>query len=66
MRSQENDCGLQAVDLCNLRNSVGVTATREAVSDLPNSGQTAYARLYSLINGAWQLADYTYSVLNIE
>jgi hypothetical protein len=44
----------------NLYNSGNVTATTETVSDLPSNGQTFYARLYSLINGAWQYTDYTY------
>ena len=30
------------------------------MSDLPNNGETVYVRLYSLINGAWHIADYTY------
>ena len=44
----------------NLYNSGNVTATTETVCDLPSNGQTVYARLYSLINGAWQSTDYTY------
>jgi hypothetical protein len=30
------------------------------VNNLPTNGATLYARLYSLINGAWQHTDYTY------
>ena len=44
----------------NLYNSGNVTATTETVSDLPSNGETLYARLYTLINGAWQYTDYTY------
>jgi hypothetical protein len=45
----------------NLYNSGNVTATTEAVSGLPSNGEKIYARLYSLINGAWQYTDYTYT-----
>ena len=45
----------------NLYNSGNVTATTETVSGLPSNGETVYARLYSLINGAWQYASYTYT-----
>jgi hypothetical protein len=31
------------------------------VTNLPTNGETLYARLYSLINGAWQYHDYTYT-----
>ena len=44
----------------NLYNSGSVTATTETVSDLPSNGETIYARLYYLINGAWHYSDYTY------
>jgi hypothetical protein len=44
----------------NLYDSGSVTATTETVGGLPSNGQTVYARLYWLINGAWQYADYTY------
>jgi serine protease len=44
----------------NLYNSGNVTATTATVGDLPKNGATVYARLYSLINGAWQYTDYTY------
>jgi hypothetical protein len=49
-----------SVGSSNLYGSGSVTATAETVSDLPSNGQTFYARLYSLINGAWQYNDYTY------
>ena len=45
----------------NLYNSGNVTATSETVSSLPSNGETVYARIYSLINGAWQYANYTYT-----
>ena len=44
----------------NLYNSGSVTVTTETVSGLPNNGETLHARLYSLIGGSWQYADYTY------
>jgi hypothetical protein len=31
------------------------------VSNIPTTGGTVYARLYSLINGAWQYTDSTYT-----
>ena len=45
----------------NLFNSTPITATQVSVSGLPTNGETLYARLYSLINGAWQYNDYTYT-----
>jgi predicted outer membrane repeat protein len=44
----------------NLYDSGYVTATTELVSNLPNNGETVYARLYWIINGTWHFADYTY------
>ena len=52
--------GTTEVGSSNLYNSGNVTATTETVSNLPGNGDTVYARLYSLINGAWQYTDYTY------
>ena len=52
--------GTTGVGSSNLYNSGNVTATTETVSNLPNNDSTVYVRLYSLINGAWQSADYTY------
>jgi hypothetical protein len=49
-----------SVGSSNLYGSGNVTATTEAVSGLPSNGETLYARLYSLINGAWSYTDYTY------
>ena len=31
------------------------------MSNIPTYGQTLYVRLYSLIKGAWQYKDYTYT-----
>ncbi len=45
----------------NLYNSGNVTATTETVSNLPSNGERIYTRLYSLINGAWQYTDYSYT-----
>ncbi len=52
--------GTTNVGSSNLYNSGNVTATTETVTDLPNNGEAVYARLYYLINGAWQYTDYTY------
>ena len=52
--------GTSGIGSSNLYNSGNVTATTETVSNLPNNDSTVYVRLYSLINGAWQSADYTY------
>ena len=52
--------GSTGVGSSNLYNSGNVTVTTETVSGLPTNGETIYVRLYSLINGAWQSADYTY------
>ena len=52
--------GTTGVGSSNLYNSGNVTATTETVSGLPNNGEAIYARLYYLINGAWQSTDYTY------
>jgi hypothetical protein len=53
--------GSTGVGSSNLYNSGNVTVTTETVNGLPTNGETIYARLYSLINGAWQTADYTYT-----
>ena len=37
------------------------TAQSLTVSNLPESGQTVYVRLFSWISGAWQTHDYTYT-----
>ncbi len=55
------DLGTTGAGSSNLYNSGGTTATTEAVSGLPTGGVTVFARLYSLISGKWQPADYTYT-----
>ena len=48
----------------NLYNSAEATTTALTsgiVSNIPTNGTTLYARLYSLIKGAWQYTDYTYT-----
>ena len=50
----------------NLYNSAEATTTALTsgiVSNIPTNGTTLYARLYSLIKGAWQYSDYTYTEL---
>jgi 6-phosphogluconolactonase (cycloisomerase 2 family) len=53
--------GSTGVGSYNLYNSTPITATQASVTGLPTNGETLYARLYSLINGAWQYHDYTYT-----
>ena len=53
--------GSTGVGSSNVYNSGNVTVTTETVNGLPSNGQPLYVRLYSLINGAWQSADYTYT-----
>jgi hypothetical protein len=43
-----------------LYNSGSITTTSATVASLPPYGVTVYARLLSLVSGAWQHADYTY------
>jgi hypothetical protein len=38
-----------------------VTGQSKSVSGIPTTGGTLYVRLYSLIGGAWQFNDYTYT-----
>jgi hypothetical protein len=38
-----------------------VTTLSKSVTGIPTTGGTLYVRLYSLINGAWQYKDYTYT-----
>jgi uncharacterized repeat protein (TIGR02543 family) len=45
----------------NLYNSAGVTTTSVTVAKIPALGVTVYARLWYLIKGVWQHADYTYT-----
>jgi hypothetical protein len=53
--------GSTGVGSYNLFNSTPITATQVSVTGLPTNGEKLYARLYSLINGAWQYNDYTYT-----
>ncbi len=46
----------------NLFNSGSITAASATVTGLPTSG-TVYARLSSMIDGAWQYSDYTYTAV---
>jgi hypothetical protein len=39
----------------------GTTATSVNAPGLPTDGRTVYVRLYSLVNGAYQFRDYTYT-----
>jgi sugar lactone lactonase YvrE len=53
--------GSNGVGSSNIYNS-GYTLHRSVkVTGLPTSGETIYARLYSLMNGVWHHLDYTYT-----
>jgi hypothetical protein len=45
----------------NVYTTNNVTSTSVTVNTLPTNGAVLYARLWSLINGAWQSVDYTYT-----
>ena len=45
---------------CDVYNSGSITANEASVTTLP-AGATLYARIYSLIDGAWQYSDYVYT-----
>ena len=45
----------------NLYNSGALTGTSTTVTNIPTSGVTVYARLFSRINGTWQTSDYTFT-----
>jgi hypothetical protein len=53
--------GSTGVGSNNVYQSGHITVTSAAVTTLPQNGATIYARLLSLINGAWQSHDYTYT-----
>ncbi len=53
--------GTTGLGSSNLYNPSPTTANEASVSGLPANGTTVYVRLYSLINGAWQYNDYTYT-----
>ena len=40
---------------------VPTTSHSASITNLPHNGSTVYVRLYSLIDGAWQYNDYTYT-----
>jgi hypothetical protein len=44
-----------------LYNSGSVTTLSATVNNLPTNGATLYVRLYSLVQGVYQLTDYTYT-----
>ena len=44
----------------NLYSSGLTNSTSAVVSGMPTNGSTVYARLYSMIDGAWQFQDFTY------
>ena len=48
-------------DVYNSAEATTTALTSGLVSNIPTNGATLYARLYSLINGAWQYNDYTYT-----
>ncbi len=41
------------------------TVTSETVSGIPTTGGTIYVRLWTMLNGAWQYHDYTYTAANL-
>jgi hypothetical protein len=53
--------GTIGVGTNDLYNSGSTTATSASVTGLPTNGMTVFARLYQLMNGAWQFTDYTYT-----
>jgi hypothetical protein len=53
--------GLNGPGSSSLYASGWVTSTSTIVTSLPAKGATVYARLYSLVNGAVQYNDYTYT-----
>ena len=53
--------GSTGIGSSNLYNSGNVTVTTETVNTLPVNSETIYARLYWLIDGVWNYADYTYT-----
>jgi len=57
--------GTTGVRSNDLYNSGPTTATSVNVTGLPTNGESIYARLYSLIGGAWRALDYTYTAVNL-
>jgi hypothetical protein len=52
--------GSEGLGSSDLYNSGSTTSTFANVTGLPANGAPVYARLWSLISGAWQSTDYTY------
>ncbi len=52
--------GWGSSNLYNSAETATTALTSGVVSNIPTTGATLYARLYSKINGAWQYNDYTY------
>jgi len=48
-------------DVYNSAEATTTALTTGLISNIPTSGATLYARIYSYINGAWQHNDYTYA-----
>ena len=42
-----------------------ITGTSVTVNGLPSNGETIYARLYSIINGATVYNDYTFKAMSV-
>jgi len=53
--------GLSGPGSSSLYSSGWLTTTSTTVTSLPAKGATVYARLYSMVNGAVQHNDYTYT-----
>jgi len=50
----------------NLYDSGPITATSANVTGLPIHTDTIYARIYSLIGGAWHVLDYSYNAAQLQ
>jgi hypothetical protein len=48
-------------DVYNASEATTTALTTGVINNIPTTGATLYARLYSKINGAWQYSDYTYT-----
>src|ERR1035437_10890704 len=55
------ELGSNGVGGSNLYSSGRITATLATVTNIPTNGLPLYARLYSMINNAWQYTDYIYT-----
>ncbi len=55
------ELGTTGVGSTNLFSSGATTTTSATANLLPTNGATVYARLYSMVAGAWQYIDYTYT-----